>query len=58
LYDKKYALHKNLLMRPRMAFYGPPTYCGAGHFWLAWNFQMRRPDVSYFIALYCIQVFI
>jgi len=26
-----------------MALHGPPTYCGAGHFWHAWYFQMRMP---------------
>jgi len=45
LYDKNCALHKTFWGRPRMALNGPPTYCGVGHFWPAWYFQMRRPDL-------------
>jgi len=26
-----------------MTLYGPPKYCGAGHFRPAWYFQRRRP---------------
>ena len=47
LHDKKYALHKTAWDWPCIALYGPPTYCGVGHFWAAWYFQMRRPDCTF-----------
>jgi len=37
-YTTKRALHKTCWSRPRMALYGPPMYCGAGHFWPACYF--------------------
>src|SRR6218665_1266248 len=33
--------------------YGPPTYCGTGHFWPTWYFQMRRPGYKCSVVLYC-----
>jgi len=44
-YTTKYTLHKTWV-RPRMALYGPPTYCGADCFWPAWYFQIRRPEYT------------
>ena len=35
-------LPAGLLHYRTWSVYGPPTYCGTGHFWPIWYFQMRR----------------